>query len=183
MADIEIIIQRREDMAQGPLSEYDPEAYSLLVGAFGFMRGLHGQHGEHSLRMPSTDIRTAGGLLLGYTVNGDGRDRVFVHHPGTVGLAREWSSTDVGELVTSRRLYAADGTLHDIDNHPVMLLTSTDINGQDLPSRYEVGVSIEETAIDGLYVYTAGQLPDQPRFDPYDHLPPGALHLPVPMPQ
>lgn len=183
MADIELTIEHRKDMAEGPLSEYDPEAYGLLLGAFAFLRGAGRQRGYRRLRMPSTQIRTASGLLLGYTVNRDGRDRVFVHHPGVVGLGYDTSTTDTGELVIGRKLHTAGGALEDIDRHPVMMLTSTDTHGQELPPRYEVGVSIEETAIDSLRVYTAGQLPDQPLFDPYDHLPSGAARQPIPMPQ
>lgn len=164
---VEHHIAPHPDFQEGPLAYYDPTAFGILKQAF----RAAGRDGNRITLLPTT-VQTESGLVLAHPIAADGRDTLFRHHTGLVGLGTEWSSCDIGETVIGSRLHTDNGRHQDVDTNPVMLLDALEKSGDELTPPNQVSVEIQETALDGLWVYTLSRMPAGIRiFNPYDYLP------------
>ncbi|HJQ09289.1 MAG TPA: hypothetical protein VJ836_07460 [Candidatus Saccharimonadales bacterium] len=151
------------------LRTYAPDVYSMLSEDFARCDQADRTFGTGEGAIPARDINLDTGLHIGRLVTHD--DTVFVSEPRISGLSpRQIMCGKEGEFALGRRLWAPNGGTRDNNHHAVVLLECDPPNGRDLPKNCSVHVEVEQTALDGLYVFTMPRLPHNNLFEPLDYI-------------
>ena len=167
MTIVERTVRRRTDMVEARLSEYDPTAYSVLLGGFQSMRSrLQPKEWKGGKLSSYPQILASEGILLGYPLASHGNECVFVRDNPESGLRAVRAGINTGRIALGQAITTGEQEHYNAANEPVMLLEAQAENDPEAGGP-QVFVGINQDTASRVYVYSADYLPQGLlRFDP-----------------